>query len=148
MRVQLFFFTVCKITEGKWKFALLCLFPFFSSKGASLWNARNRPEWLAETHHLQALHQDQQADCVVLAGLQILLYSQTSRSCRAQLSGQWSEHWACLQSADRNCYCYPSCSQQPLYCSSVDGDDVKVWRLNISLNVYFNYYFSVCERNR
>lgn len=33
-----------------------------------MWHAGDRHEWLAEEHHLPALHQEQQADPVVLAG--------------------------------------------------------------------------------
>lgn len=40
----------------------------FLPAGASVWHAGDRSERLAAPHHLPPLHQDQQADRVVLAG--------------------------------------------------------------------------------
>lgn len=47
---------------------LLRLSPVVLVAADAVWDAGDRPGRLAEEHHLQTLHQEQQADPLVLAG--------------------------------------------------------------------------------
>lgn len=65
-----------------------CLTPL-SSVADAVRHAGDRPERLAEAHHLPALHQEQQADPVVLAGWALRLSPQNARGLWAGVLGRY-----------------------------------------------------------